>query len=88
MAWEADNFSYRFRLHLPESIKDAPQLRAYATTQDGRTLVAAGKSQFLYVWALDTRKLIQIVQMPDKVHQIREIEFLYDTFSGGANQVR
>lgn len=87
MAWEADTFSYRFRLHLPESTTDTAQLRAYAATQDGRTLVAAGKSQFLYVWALDSRKLIRIVQMPKRVTQIREIEFLSDSFNGGANQV-
>ncbi|XP_062521814.1 TBC1 domain family member 31-like isoform X2 [Corticium candelabrum] len=87
MAWEADTFCYRYRLCLPDSTTHSPQLRAYATTQDGRTLATAGKSQFIYVWALDTRKLIRIVQMPKAVTQVREMEFLFDSFSGGANQV-
>lgn len=50
-------------------------------------LVAGGRSRFLHVWALDSKKLVRILQLPAKVSAVKHLEFLPDSFDGGANQV-
>ena len=55
--------------------------------RDGRTLVGGGKSRMLHMWNLETKKLIKILQLPAKVTMVKQLEFLPDSFDGGANQV-
>lgn len=55
--------------------------------RDGRILAAAGRSRFIHLWALDTRKLLRIVEMPEKVTAIKQLVFLPENFDGGASQV-
>ena len=55
--------------------------------RDGHYLVAGGCSRNLYVWTLETRQLLRVVQMPKKVTAVKHLEFLPDSFDGGANQV-
>jgi len=55
--------------------------------RDGRILAAGGRSRFIHLWALDTRKLLRIVEMPDKVTAIKQLVFLPENFDGGASQV-
>ncbi|XP_066032694.1 TBC1 domain family member 31 isoform X2 [Chamaea fasciata] len=55
--------------------------------RDSRTLVAGGKSNHLHLWCLELKRLIRIIQMPEKVRAVRHLEFLPDSFDGGSNQV-
>ena len=55
--------------------------------RDGRILAAAGRSRFIHLWALDTRKLLRIVELPEKVTSVKQVLFLPDNFDGGASQV-
>lgn len=55
--------------------------------RDGRYLVAGGKSRFIHLWSLDTRRLIRVIEMPNKVKSIRQINFLPDNFRHGVDQV-
>lgn len=50
-------------------------------------MVGGGRSRHLHVWALDTHKLLRIIELPSKVTQVKQLEFLPDSFDGGANQV-
>ena len=54
---------------------------------DARYLVAGGKSRFLHLWALDTSKLIRVIEMPEKVKIIKQLEFLPDSYQKGVDQV-
>ncbi|XP_078688352.1 TBC1 domain family member 31-like [Branchiostoma floridae x Branchiostoma belcheri] len=82
--WESDTLQCRFQLPVPEG--RSPQYKAFACPRDGRLLVAGGKSNFLHLWALDSRRLLRIVQMPPKVRVVRQLEFLPDNFDGGSSQ--
>lgn len=41
----------------------------------------------VHMWNLETKKLIKILQLPAKVTMVKQLEFLPDSFDGGANQV-
>ena len=56
--------------------------------RDGRILAAGGRSRFIHLWALDTRKLLRIVELPEKVTSVKQLLFLPDNFDGGASQVK
>ena len=56
--------------------------------RDGRILAAAGRTRFIHLWALDTRKLLRIVELPEKVTSVKQLLFLPDNFDGGASQVQ
>ncbi|RXM31286.1 hypothetical protein EOD39_7172 [Acipenser ruthenus] len=85
-AWESDTLHCKYQLPVPE---EGPKLhyKAFAVTQDGRVLVAGGKSNYLHLWCLDTRQLLRIIQMPPKVRTVRSMVFLPDSFDGGSSQV-
>uniref|UniRef100_H3AHW1 TBC1 domain family member 31 n=1 Tax=Latimeria chalumnae TaxID=7897 RepID=H3AHW1_LATCH len=87
-AWESDTLYCKYQLPVPE---EGPPVhyKAFAVTscRDGRVLVAGGKSNFLYLWCLDTRQIQRIIQMPPKVRTVRHLEFLPDSFDGGSSQV-
>jgi hypothetical protein len=51
-------------------------------------LAAGGRSRFIHLWSLDTRRLLRIIEMPAKVTAIRQLEFLPDNFQDGFDQVR
>lgn len=55
--------------------------------RDGRLLVAGGRSRFIHVWSLDTQRLTQIVELPNKVTSVKQLQFLSDNFDGGSSQV-
>ena len=66
-----------------------PDLTVYLMCRrDGRLLVGGGRSRFLHMWSLETRKLLRIVQLPTKVTCVKQVEFLPDTFDAGASLVR
>ncbi|XP_041455639.1 TBC1 domain family member 31-like isoform X1 [Lytechinus variegatus] len=84
-AWESDTLQCKYQLPIPPG--DRPHYKAFATPRDGRLLVAGGKCQFLHIWALDTRSLLRVIEMPSKVRAVKQIHFLPESFDGGASQM-
>ncbi|NWU84102.1 TBC31 protein, partial [Onychorhynchus coronatus] len=85
-AWEFDTLHCKYQL--PSPVEGSVLLyKVFAVTRDGRTLVAGGKSNHLHLWCLESKQLIKIIQMPEKVRAVRHLEFLPDSFDGGSNQV-
>ncbi|KAK6327150.1 hypothetical protein J4Q44_G00027950 [Coregonus suidteri] len=84
-AWESDTLFCKYQLPVPD---EGPRIhyKAFAVTRDGKTLAAGGRSNLLHLWCLDTRQLLRVVQMPPKVRSVRQLEFLPDSFDGGASQ--
>lgn len=84
-AWESDTLTCKYQLPIPPG--KSPHYRAFAASRDGRILAAGGRSRFIHLWALDTRKLLRIVEMPEKVTSVKQLLFLPENFDGGASQV-
>ncbi|NXK37038.1 TBC31 protein, partial [Piprites chloris] len=85
-AWEFDTLHCKYQL--PSPVEGSVLLyKVFAVTRDGRTFVAGGKSNHLHLWCLESKRLIRIIQMPEKVRAVRHLEFLPDSFDGGSNQV-
>ena len=55
--------------------------------RDGRMLAAGGRSRYIHLWSLDTRRLLRIIEMPTKVTTVKQLEFLPDSFQDGFDQV-
>ncbi|NXP23167.1 TBC31 protein, partial [Scytalopus superciliaris] len=85
-AWEFDTLHCKYQLSTP--VEGSVLLyKVFAVTRDGRTFVAGGKSNHLHLWCLESKRLIRIIQMPEKVRAVRHLEFLPDSFDGGSNKV-
>ncbi|XP_068426711.1 TBC1 domain family member 31 [Clinocottus analis] len=84
-AWESDTLFCKYQLPVPDS---GPKIsyKAFAVTRDGKSLAAGGRSNLLHLWCLDSKQLIRVIQMPTQVRTIRQLEFLPDSFDGGASQ--
>ncbi|KAM4633879.1 TBC1 domain family member 31 [Polymixia lowei] len=84
-AWESDTLFCKYQLPVPEH---GPRIyyKAFAVTRDGKSLAAGGRSNLLHLWCLDSKQLIRVIQMPAKVRTVRQLEFLPDSFDGGASQ--
>ncbi|NWW81661.1 TBC31 protein, partial [Climacteris rufus] len=85
-AWEFDTLHCKYQLPTPVE-GSVLFYKVFAVTRDGQTLVAGGKSNHLHLWCLESKRLLRIIQMPEKVRAVRHLEFLPDTFDGGSNQV-
>ncbi|XP_066191669.1 TBC1 domain family member 31 isoform X2 [Sylvia atricapilla] len=85
-AWEFDTLHCKYQLPAPVE-GSVLFYKVFAVTRDSRTLVAGGKSNHLHLWCLELKRLIRIIQMPEKVRAVRHLEFLPDSFDGGSNQV-
>ncbi|MCJ8728306.1 hypothetical protein PDJAM_G00002930 [Pangasius djambal] len=85
-AWESDTLFCKYQLPVPQ---DGPRIhyKAFAVTQDGKTLAAAGRSNLIHLWRLDSRQLLRIIQMPQEVRTVRHLDFLPDSFDGGSSQI-
>ncbi|XP_034553747.1 TBC1 domain family member 31 [Notolabrus celidotus] len=84
-AWESDTLFCKYQLPVPNS---GPKIsyKAFAVTRDGKSLAAGGRSNLLHLWCLDSKQLIRVIQMPTQVRTVRQLEFLPDSFDGGASQ--
>ncbi|XP_023820067.1 TBC1 domain family member 31 isoform X1 [Oryzias latipes] len=84
-AWECDTLFCKYQLPLPDS---GPRIsyKAFAVTLDGKSLASGGRSNLLHLWCLESRQLVRVIQMPSQVRTIRQLEFLPDSFDGGASQ--
>ena len=45
------------------------------------------RSRFLYIWNLDNRQLIQVIELPDKVKVVKEIDFVTNSMALNQHQV-
>nr|KAI8762589.1 TBC1 domain family member 31-like [Biomphalaria glabrata] len=84
-AWDMNTLTCKFQLPVP--IGENPKYRAFATTKDSRYLIAGGKSRFLHLWSLDSRRVIRVIEMPNKVTSVKQLEFLQDNYQNGINQI-
>uniref|UniRef100_A0A671WWC4 TBC1 domain family member 31 n=1 Tax=Sparus aurata TaxID=8175 RepID=A0A671WWC4_SPAAU len=84
-AWESDTLFCKYQLPVPDC---GPKIsyKAFAVTRDGKSLAAGGRSNLLHLWCLDSRQLVRVIQMPTQVRTVRQLEFLPDSFDGGASQ--
>ncbi|XP_056300983.1 TBC1 domain family member 31 [Pseudoliparis swirei] len=84
-AWESDTLVCKYQLPVPNC---GPHIsyKAFAVTRDGKSLAAGGRSNLLHLWCLDSQQLIRVIQMPTQVRTVRQLEFLPDSFDGGASQ--
>ncbi|XP_031134183.1 TBC1 domain family member 31 [Sander lucioperca] len=84
-AWESDTLICKYQLPVPDC---GPKIsyKAFAVTRDGKSLAAGGRSNLLHLWCLDSKQLIRVIQMPTQVRTVRQLEFLPDSFDGGASQ--
>lgn len=84
-AWECETLNCKYQLPIPPG--NSPQYRAFAVSRDGRLLAAGGRSRFIHLWSLDTRRLLRIIEMPAKVTALKQLEFLPDSFQDGFDQI-
>uniref|UniRef100_UPI0037E9B930 TBC1 domain family member 31 n=1 Tax=Semicossyphus pulcher TaxID=241346 RepID=UPI0037E9B930 len=84
-AWESDTLFCKYQLPVPDT---GPKIsyKAFAVTRDGKSLAAGGRSNLLHLWCLDSKQLIRVIQMPTQVRTVRQLDFLPDSFDGGASQ--
>ncbi|XP_023266178.1 TBC1 domain family member 31 [Seriola lalandi dorsalis] len=84
-AWESDTLFCKYQLPVPDS---GPKIsyKAFAVTRDGKSLAAGGRSNLMHLWCLDSKQLLRVIQMPTQVRTVRQLEFLPDSFDGGASQ--
>nr|XP_032826897.1 TBC1 domain family member 31 isoform X1 [Petromyzon marinus] len=84
--WDGESLECRFQLPVPPTSARLAY-RVFAATRDGRTLACGGRSGCVHVWALESRRLVSVLQMPPAVRAVRQLHYLSDAFDGGANQV-
>ncbi|XP_028835774.1 TBC1 domain family member 31 isoform X2 [Denticeps clupeoides] len=85
-AWESDTLFCKYQLPVPQK---EPRMhhKAFAVTQDGKTLAVGGRSSLIHLWCLDSQKLMRVAQMPPNVRTVRHLEFLPDSFDRGSSQI-
>lgn len=83
-AWDFESLVCKYQLPLPDG--PPPHYRAFATPRDGRLLAAGGRSHFLHIWTLESKKLLRIIDLPTKVRVVKQLEFLSDSFDGGSSE--
>eukprot|EP00037_Helgoeca_nana_P010974 m.97506 g.97506 ORF g.97506 m.97506 type:complete len:915 (+) comp20535_c0_seq3:232-2976(+) len=77
-AWHTVGLRVAFKLMPPrERHSPLPHYRTFSVTRDGRTLVAAGRSQFLAVYRLADAALHRTVKLPGSTQGVRQVEFLW-----------
>ena len=86
--WESDSLQCKFQLPVPPSLnEERSHYLTVAVSEDSRFLVAAGRSKFLHVYSLDSRRLFRVIQLPSKVKTVKQVQFLADKFGDGCNEM-
>uniref|UniRef100_A0A672S9N9 TBC1 domain family member 31 n=1 Tax=Sinocyclocheilus grahami TaxID=75366 RepID=A0A672S9N9_SINGR len=95
--WNLDTFQRKRKLNVRQSVGIQKDICCYLQLvlyviilfhcRDGKTLAAAGRSNLVHLWCLDSRQLLRVIQMPPKVKTVRFVDFLPDSFDGGSNQI-
>ncbi len=85
-AWDADTLDYKYAIPPPHS--PTPHYRSFVASNDGRLLVAGGRSNFIHIWKTESRQLLRIVQLPSKVRLVKQLLFLNNNMDGDSSEVR
>lgn len=88
-AWDSETLTCKYQLHSPDvTTQEKPSgFKTFATPRDGRILIAGGRSRFLHMWSLDSQNLLHVIELPQKVKCVHQLEFLVESFDGGSNQI-
>lgn len=62
-------------------------LKTIAITKNGRAMVVAGHSSNMVIFCLDTWSVKKIVEFPDCISGIKQLDFVPQVFDGGANKI-
>lgn len=71
---------------IPESWK-THHLKTIALTRNGRAMVIGGHTPSLVVFCLDTWVVKKIIEFPESIPGVKQIEFVPQIFDGGANKI-
>ncbi|KAK3746386.1 hypothetical protein QZH41_018222 [Actinostola sp. cb2023] len=85
-AWDSESLNCKYQLPIPPDDGKSPHYKDLATSRDGRVLVAGGRSRFLHVWSLETKRIMHVIQLPTKIRAVKQVNFISNTFDGGCSQ--
>lgn len=71
---------------IPESWK-THHLKSIALTKNGRAMVIGGHTLSLVVFCLDTWTVKKVIEFPENIPGVKQIEFVPQIFDGGANKI-
>ncbi|XP_057291272.1 TBC1 domain family member 31-like isoform X2 [Hydractinia symbiolongicarpus] len=83
--WDCETMKCLYQLSSPVGKK--PGYKCLSATNDCRVLAAGGRSRFIYLWNLDSRMLIQVIELPEKIKEVKELEFVTDNFAVNQHQL-
>lgn len=87
--WDSITFEYRFQLQLPALLlenKQHAKIRTLSCSQDGQILCGAGRDGFIFLWSLETRQLIKMLETPHK-SSIKMTSFISQPYDGGSSNL-
>lgn len=71
---------------IPETWK-THHLRDIALTKNGKVMVIGGHTPNLVIFSLDTWVIKKVVEFPENISGIKQLEFVPQVFDGGANKI-
>ncbi|XP_066936715.1 TBC1 domain family member 31-like [Clytia hemisphaerica] len=83
--WDCESMKCVYQLTVPPERK--PAFKCLTATNDCRVLVGGGRSRFLYLWNMDNRQLIQVIELPDKVKSVKDIQFVTNVMALNQHQL-
>ena len=72
--WDCATMKCLYQLLRPPG--KAPSYKCLACSHDCRFLVAGGRTRFLHMWSIDSRQITQIIELPEKVKEIKQMTFV------------
>ena len=83
--WDCETMKCLHQLACPSGQKSG--YKCLAATGDSRLLISGGKSRFLHLWNLDSRQLIQVIELPIKIKEVKNLAFITDKIAASQNQL-
>ncbi|XP_046389147.1 TBC1 domain family member 31 isoform X2 [Ischnura elegans] len=62
-------------------------LKTISCTKNGRAVLVGGKSHLLVAFSMETFVPMKVIELPDEMCGVKELEFLPEPFDGGSNHV-
>lgn len=83
--WDCETMKCLFQLTCPSGQNTG--YKCLTATGDSRFLAAGGKSRFIHFWNLDSRQLIQVIELPNKVKEVKDVQFVTEKITVSQNQL-
>ncbi|KAI3384871.1 hypothetical protein SNEBB_008493, partial [Seison nebaliae] len=83
--WNSKSFQYLFQLRVPQNV--SCHFTAFSCRKDGKFIIGYGKSNLLFIWNVETRRLIQIVELPKSIDFVKSVKYVEENFDGGTNRI-